>query len=248
MQHSAHDTTLIAGFAAGDLAGSELDRAQALVTTCTDCAALHRDLVAIAAATRALPNLARAPRDFRIDAGQAARLGRGSWLRGFLRPFASAGSSARPLASAFTSLGVAGLLVVTILPAVLGGLGGAASTTGGPRELAAGAPGPTNGPVAPAPGAGGGATVTPDRVETGSNQYGPASSSRPTDTRDVAQPTDYDAMAVKGAEGSPKAATDDVAFGVDKGSPPNPLFVGSLALLVVGLAIFGLRFAGRRLG
>jgi hypothetical protein len=245
MQHSVHDTTLIAGFAAGDLAGSELDRAQALVTTCTDCAALHRDLVAIAAATRALPNLARAPRDFRIDAEQAARLGRRSWLRGFLRPFASAGSSARPLATAFTSLGVAGLLVVTILPAVLSGLGGAAATTGGPRELAAGAPGPTNAPVAPAPGAGGGPTITPDRVESGSNQYGPAWSGKPTDTRDDAQPTDYDAVAIQGAEGSPKAATTDGKFGVESGSPPNPVFVGSLALIAVGLALFGLRFAGR---
>jgi hypothetical protein len=30
-------------------------------------------------------------------------------------------------------------------------------------------------------------------------------------------------------------------------NPPSPLFLGSLALLALGLLLFGLRFAGRRL-
>jgi hypothetical protein len=37
------------------------------------------------------------------------------------------------------------------------------------------------------------------------------------------------------------------AAGADVSSPsPNPILIGSLALLAIGLALFGLRFAARR--
>jgi hypothetical protein len=253
MQHSAHDTTLIAGFAAGDLADLELDRARTLVSTCSDCAALHRDLIAIAAATRSLPNLAHAPRDFRIDAAQAARLGRGSWLRAILRPFAAAGSATRPLAAAFTSLGVAGLLVVTVLPGILGGVGAAT----GPRpELAAtGGGAPSAAPVAPAPGGPvAAATQAPDRAAAGSDgSYGALQASgNPVDVKNgVPQPTDRDAVVAQAPEPSPKtgeAGQTDLTSGLGGATPPNPLLVGSLALIVIGLGLFGLRLAARRLG
>src|SRR5262245_63268823 len=82
-----------------------------LIGACTSCADLRRDLVAIAAATRALPTRAVAPRDFRLTPAQAASLRRGGWLGSLLRPFAAPRSAVRPMAMAFTSLGLAGLLV-----------------------------------------------------------------------------------------------------------------------------------------
>ena len=93
--HSHHDLTLVAALAADDLAGPGLTEARALVDACPDCADLHRDLRAIAAATRDLPAPART-RDFRLTEEQAARLRRGGWRRlvagfgapsfGFARP------------------------------------------------------------------------------------------------------------------------------------------------------------------
>ena len=60
--HAGHDPLLVAAYAAGDAAGSELDDALALVAACPDCAALHHDLRAIATATAALPASGPHPR------------------------------------------------------------------------------------------------------------------------------------------------------------------------------------------
>jgi anti-sigma factor RsiW len=243
--HAIHDATLVAGHAAGDLTDSERARAQALLDTCPPCADLHRDLVAIAAATRALPNLATAPRDFRLDAEQAARLSRGSWLRAALRPFASARSATRPMAAAFTSLGIAGLLVVTIMP----GLFGSAASTGAQRErTSAGAPTTTFGPAA-APGGsvaglGDGATAAPVFA---------AGSARPdevdpNDSKVDAQSTDGGEEVVAGGVESPAADLESTegprAVGTTQA---NPVLIGSLGLLGIGILLFGLRFAARRI-
>ena len=67
---------LIAAFAAGDVEGADLKRAQALVAACDDCAALHHDLRAIAAAmptSRHPP--AGATSGSRPAGGRAAALG-----------------------------------------------------------------------------------------------------------------------------------------------------------------------------
>ena len=250
MHHSRHDTTLIAGLAAGDLVDSDRERAHALIADCRPCAELHGDLLAIAAATRALPNLATAPRDFRLDPDQAARLRRGSWLRTALRPFGAAGSVARPIAAAFTSLGVAGLLVATVLPGLLGGATAsapAAGPTSGPvRDLAVQGGDPSAAPAVPVPvsGAAGGPTSAPERQDL-----------------DTASQDPYDAYAVKNRTPAPSAAA--VAGGLETTTtggqsesprddlivtqPPNPVLLGSLALLAAGLILFGLRFASRRL-
>jgi hypothetical protein len=229
--HSSHDVLLIAGHAAGDLVDSERTRAQSLVDSCGSCADLHRDLVAIAAATRSLPNLAPAPRDFRLAPEQAARLRRGSWLRTILAPFVAARSAARPMAAAFTTLGIAGLLVATMLP----GLSGSAATSGLERDqsqigatAASAAPvGPVVGPGEPAPNATDGSPAEEFGVK---DQGGPSS-----------------------APGAGGGGTG--AGAADEGSPTgriaamtsSPLLVGSLALLALGLLLFGLRFAARRL-
>src|SRR6476469_1721729 len=124
-EHAQHDLDLIAGHAAGDLTDTERSRADAQIQSCTSCADLRRDLVAIAVATRTLPAPA-APRDFRLTPAQASRLRSGGWIRSLLRPFAAPRSTVRPMAMAFTSLGLAGLFVANILPSLFGGMAASA--------------------------------------------------------------------------------------------------------------------------
>ena len=242
--HHLHDVTLVAGHAAGDLTDSEPARAQALIDSCHPCADLHRDLIAIAAATRALPNLATAPRDFRLNAEQAARLTRGSWLRAALRPFASARSATRPMAAAFTSLGIAGLLVVTIMP----GLFGSAAGPGAQREnTPASAPMGTNEPaIAP------GVSVTSLGEDGSSAPIFAAGSPR----ADEVDPNDS-AVQVQATDGSKAEGAGGVTPPTDLGTndearaasamQANPVLIGSLGLLGIGILLFGLRFAARRI-
>jgi hypothetical protein len=71
--HDHHDPVLVAALLDGDLAPTERAEAEAWVATCTACAALHSDLLALSVATRALPAPARG-RDFTLTAADAARL------------------------------------------------------------------------------------------------------------------------------------------------------------------------------
>jgi len=123
--HDEHDLEAVAAFAAGDATGTSRIAAERLVRDCTRCAALADDLRSLAAATRSLPRAAIAPRDFRIDAQQAARLRGGRWRR-FLGTAGLAGWNPRPVAAAFTTLGIAGLLIAIVpFASLLGGSGGA---------------------------------------------------------------------------------------------------------------------------
>ena len=238
MQHQTHDHALIAGLAAGDLTGSDLARARTHLDECSSCAELHSDLIAIAAATRSLPNLATAPRDFRIDAAQAARLSRRSWLRTMLAPFGAARSATRPLAAGFTSLGLVGLLAVAILP----GLGGAAfaPTSGQNRDLASAPEATIESVEAPAAGGPGGAPEASDQtfggIKDGSTEgTGNGTGSGQGDTSQIhAEST-----------GAPLHQTDG-PLRLSTNGPLNVLFAGSLALVAIGLALFGLRYAARR--
>lgn len=251
VDHARHDLDLIAAHVAGDLPTSERTRADALLQACSSCADLRRDLIALAAATRALPRTAAAPRDFRLSAAQAARLRRGSWLRTLLRPFASPRSATRPMAAAFTSLGLAGLLVASIVPGFIGGQ--------------AAAPGP-----AALPAAGQSRDLTKDQAEAtsaaewapGSTQFkvradagGPGSSgddllaaagrTSPVPTIDRLQALAARSEApVAAPPGQPNDATFTNAL--DGGWAGTPVLLGSLVLLLLGLALFGLRFAARR--
>jgi hypothetical protein len=241
--HALHELTLIAGHAAGDLSDSERIRADALLRSCTACADLQRDLVAITAATRALPAMAVAPRDFRLAPDQAARLRRGSWLRGLLRPFGAAQSAVRPMAAAFTSLGVAGLLVASILPGMLG----SAASAPAPEQALSGAGLPAASAAAqPAAvgqtaGAGGqldaaGHSSPPARDYVTQVKGGGSATSAPGDVGFGAVASQVPAPARTSAEDSSRALSRS----------PNPAVVGSFALLGIGLALFGLRFAARR--
>jgi hypothetical protein len=239
--HAQHDLDLIAGHAAGDLSDTDRASAERLLASCAPCDALQRDLTVIAAATHALPAPASSPRDFRLDQEQAERLRRGSWLRAALRPFGSTRSAVRPMAAAFTSLGIAGLFVATMLPGIGGFAAGPAAPGSFERDDLTGAqataapaalPAATTG--AQAPGASpiranaANRSAAPDPVPT-SGEVAVAGEDATSDATD----TDTD-----GEARSPLALSTP---------PANPLIVGSLALLAFGLLLFGLRIAARRL-
>jgi len=134
--HQTHDPELVAAYAAGDATGAALDEATELVAGCADCAELHRDLRAIAAALPELPAPAR-PRDFRLTAEQAASLRPHGW-RALLETLAGPRFRlAAPLGTGLAALGIAALLVAPGgLPAT--GSGSAASVP----ESSAVLPGP----------------------------------------------------------------------------------------------------------
>lgn len=246
MHHPTHDHALIAGLAAGDLSGSELTRARTLLDSCTECTELHADLIAIASATRALPNLATAPRDFRIDAAQAARLSRRSWLRTFLTPFGGTRSAARPLAATFTSLGLVGLLVVAAAPAMLGGAA-LAPSSGQTRDLTS-APEVTGEAVqVPAAGGPGGAPEASDQTFGGMKDGATGGTTDWFGTGNGTGSGQGDTNEIRtNASGEPGSQLEHSLTPAAGPSPIVGLFAGSLALVVIGLALFGLRFAARR--
>ena len=234
--HAAHDTALIAGHAAGDLDHTQARAASALLATCSHCALLHRDLVAISAAARALPRDARAPRDYRLTAEQAASLRRGSWLRALLRPFAAA-HAARPLAAAFTSLGLAGLLVGAFVPGLLGGMAAGPTLTERDDTPAFGAAAPTMAPGEDSIDPLAGAPVGPGAGQVTGN----------ADVSTTDPP--LGAQAGGGTESDPKGEGGRVTGQEDLAQAPTQpslLVVASLAFLLLGLALFGLRLAARR--
>jgi hypothetical protein len=223
--HTDHDPTLIAGHAAGDLAAAQLMLADRLLASCEDCARLHADLRAIAAATRAMPAwTTAAPRDFRLAPADAQRLRhRGPWLR-LLRPFASPTSVTRPLAATLSTLGAAGLAIVLLLPALGGtaaGLGPTFERNGQALDVTASAA-----PEAPVPGGAAAATF-----RTGSA------------TGDVKTETPEEDFVAGGA--GPEA--DDNELGPASISSQSLALIGSAGMLLAGLALFGLRMAARRL-
>ncbi|HEX2626928.1 MAG TPA: hypothetical protein VHL56_08495 [Candidatus Limnocylindrales bacterium] len=235
--HARHDLDLVAGLASDDLTAAEQLRARAQVHDCTQCAAVRDDLLAIMAATRSLP-AQPAPHDFRLTPEQAATLRRTSWVSRMLGPIAGARSIARPLAATFTTLGLVGVVVAAALP----GLVGARATSFSPES------------------AGGGATPISAPAANGGGVAGPALASvGPVDggfgAKDNAQASDIPA-AVQGAgvPGSASGATTDGSTAdtrtlgrVADTQPANLLLWGSITVLGVGLMLFALRFAGRRL-
>lgn len=233
--HPRHDALLIAGLAADDLTSTERTRAEALRDACDECRALHADLLAIAGATRLLP-APRAPRDFRITTEQAGRLRRTGWLATLLAPFAGARSAARPLATAFTTLGLAGAFVAVVLPGLLGG---AASMALAPEAA----------PTAAAGGAAGGPAIDSTASEAPVPQFGPAAASTAPGgqgAKDNAAASGAPVFGPSGGDGRSLGAGEGEELGAPS-TPMNLLLVGSLGLLAAGLLLFALRFAARRL-
>ena len=255
--HAQHDLLLIAGHAAGDLPDTDRATADTMLAACESCAELRRDLVAIAATTRAMPAPTAPARDFRLTPDQAARLERGSWLRRLLRPFAAPGSAVRPMAAAFTTIGVAGLFLTTMFSGLAGPQ--AAPGRAEDRERAAvealQASQPPAAPGETAPEFGG--YVQAGNPSPGSNDNAQASSPPVR--------TSYDGGGKAGGSGAPAPAPQDSAGPLAAGggtggsttestsdlhrltSGSNPILAGSLAFLGLGLILFGLRYAGRRI-
>jgi anti-sigma factor RsiW len=257
--HASHDTILVASLADHSLATPERQAAEALVADCGECAALHADLVALAAATRTMSTPAR-PRDYTLTHADAARLRPGGWRRWVAAFGTSRDSFSRPLAIGLTTLGLAGLLLANIPSLSFG----SASSAGAGNLSTVGAPIPggvtdTSGEGAPAaPSAAASsqpipayrAQSTPAVVVPGSS--GGESWLQPD--RAVASPgsVDITSGSSKGADGG-SAPTDHTGSGAERvvteeatGLPTMILVSG--ALLIAGLALFAIRWTARRYG
>jgi hypothetical protein len=265
---------LVASLADHSLEASERAAAEAVIASCGLCAALHADLVALLAATRAMPTPAR-PRDFRLTREDADRARPGGWRRWVAAIGTSRDAFSRPLAMGLTTLGLVGLLAAS-LPSVLM-TGGATSAPAADMSVGSGAGGATN---APERVEGGGSEVTgaqapgdPVAPPATDNVAPAAASARPVPVAaspnalqgdraspaadqggTPAGPTIGTPNAGKGG-GSTKAAgrdADGSAGAVSDaagGSPAiSPLVILSGALLIVGLGLFALRWGARRFG
>jgi hypothetical protein len=253
--HAVHDRLLVAALAdrtTDALTRAVLDAARAQVTTCPDCAALHADLVAIAAAvpTAAIPTR---PRDFRISPADAERLRAPAWRRWLAGVGSPRDMVTRPLALGLTTLGLAGLLVATG-PGALSGTGGATSlemlsTVGAPVGAPSAAP--SAAPVAAAP-----------EVAGAAASDAAAASAAPAAPEEPAATTTGDEQLFSGSDATDKAGdgsqrstgsgaepvgrSELATDGASSGTPT--LFIAAGACLLVGLGLFGLRWTARRLG
>lgn len=240
--HPAHDRLLIAALAAGDLAGRELERAEALVRTCTDCRTLRADLRGIAMAARTLPPAPSPPGlDVRVTPERAAALARGGLWRRLLRPFGRSGSGAiRPLAATFTTLGVAGLLLAALPMLPLAG--GAASLPGAPdtQETRAAAYA-TGAPEAAPPG------DAPSAQPVDDGAIGAAEGSPSIEVKSSGAP-DAPAGQGTGGQGAPDGGSGPGRDAADFQGPggPMPIALVSLGFLGAGLGLFLLRRAALR--
>lgn len=222
-RHALHDEELVATFAAGALdTDEERARAQSLVDRCSACRQLHDDLAAIRVAIRAEASFtASAPRDFRLTAEDARRLGGAVTARGLASKvrglFAAA---AAPLGASMAALGIVGLLVGS---ATFGG--GAASA-----PLAIDASGSSAGPEVQGGLAGASPEPGPPKASD-RTAYGPAAS------------TLFSSLAPGGNSEPAEYAPGDAPNGLPW------LFGASIALLIagVGLLLIALR-RGRRSG
>jgi hypothetical protein len=253
--HADHDPLAIAAYAAGEATGPELDDALALVAACTDCAALHHDLRAIAAALPDLPAPART-RDFRLTPEQAATLRPAGWRR-LLAPFAGPKFAfAGPVGAGLATLGLAGFLVAGSFGVPLAASapvdGGAAASGAGdaaavemapqmapesaaaasmapvePRVPYAVVPSPNASPIAAAGGdlAGEAASSDPKMTVTGSEANGSEASPD---------------------EASRMSATNQALSPAPVGSDLAPLAPLAALMLVVGVLLGGLRLVARR--
>lgn len=115
-RHALHDEEMVAALATGSLeVDGDVARARQLIDRCAACQELHRDLEAIGGALRAGAWFtAAAPRDFRLTADDARRLGGTVSARGLLAGLRSTlVSFARPLGASMAALGLVGVLVTS---------------------------------------------------------------------------------------------------------------------------------------
>ena len=263
--HASHDTILVSSLADHSLPASERAAAEALVATCSQCADLQADLLALRAATRAMPTPAR-PTDYTLTERDAARLRSGGWRRFVAILGTSRDALSRPLAVGLTTLGLAGLLVSAAPSFMMGSASsGAAPTTvgapaGGQRPRTATGRGrlarrrslrprlrlrqPHRPPRPQA--------ILPDRRISRRHPFRLAPRSRtvprslraPRRTRTARQR--HSQVRPAATPGEPDGTSDLLAVQDIGGVSPLPVL--SVAFLVAGLALFALRWTARRFG
>jgi hypothetical protein len=233
--HASHDLYMIAAALDRDVSEAIRDAAAGLVADCEECARLDADLRSIGAGLDALPRALPVARDYRLTPEQARRVRARGWRR-ILATFGPGGMpSVRPLASALTTLGLAGLLFTAVLPAAFSGSAGSA---GAPAAVSNGQAGGTGGPAAEQGTgtkavSGPAGTVPPPGVDVGATTV-----PTPAPERNVETPQPTQAFAVD----SGGRITEPAAP-----SRPSPLVIVSIVLLATGVALFGLRLAALRL-
>lgn len=240
--HETHDPLLVAALAAGDIESRDLTRAELQVAGCPDCTGLRNELVAIAAATTRLPAPARS-REFTLSQDDAARLRRPSLRRLLIDLAGPRGLIGRPIATAVTSLGVAGIVLASA--GTLGSLGAAG---------AASAPAPGVGSHAPSENRASG-SAAPEHVTgvQGGASLGPAASQPPQDTSSGVDGLESGAPGSQGQAAAPTPAPNPDDQGIkatadrDTGSNLSPLVPISIGLVVLGLGLFALRRVAARL-
>ena len=266
-EHDRHDALLIAGLLDRSTDAPERRRGEMLVATCSDCAALHEDLLVLRSATRSLPTPAR-PRDFSLTPDDARRLRRTGWRSLVARFGSTRDAFSRPLAVGLTTIGLVGLLVTTVPGALPGGSSTAALPTigraaggSGPAASAESlnttkeAPAVSAAPSAPGPAAA--ALSAPSAAPTnaaapGASDRAPLPSGEAFDTfAGTPQPSAGAAAAVPQPQASAQtlgAQRDVPSSNVGTTASVDRMAVIALAalLLAAGLGLFALRWAGRR--
>lgn len=273
--HAAHDPELIAAAADRTLEGPERLMADAWLATCATCAELHADLLAIAIAQRALPTPAR-PRDFQLTAADAQRLRPRGWRAILAAIGSSRDAFSKPLAVGLTTLGLAGLLVVTVPSLGLGGVSATLSTVGGSINAYDSAKG--GDPDATSETAGDGTvfggqdntpSAAPSAAAAAAPEFSPAASASaaasaaplPDAAGPIAQSASPREAAVSSAAASPASDTasgGDTMIGTDgvtdeslrlssEVEGPSSLLIASIVLLAAGVGLFAARWGARRL-
>lgn len=266
--HPAHDLLWVASLIDRSTSGPERVRAEALIAGCTDCAALHQDLLTLRDAARALPTPPRT-REFTITPETASRLQRAGWRR-LIAVFGSTRDAfTRPLAIGLTTIGLAGLLVSTVPGLLLQGastgaaptlgqaIGDAAGAGANPESIAGSreAPAPSAAPSTPGPAA---AALAPSPAAQTAAPAPAAPSIEPVPSGEgfdtfVAGPA---ASAGAAAIAPPPNASSErqgldrtTATSIGAEAPSVDRFaVTSVAALLfaIGIGLFVLRWAGRR--
>ena len=255
--HRTHDVLLVAGHASGNLGPADAERVDGWLRECRECASLRDDLRALSVALSALPKAAPAPRDFRLTSEQAAHLRGGSWWRRLARSLVTPRGVGRPLATAFTTLGLVGLLVGSLPVASLtfdSATPERALVTTGASPNAAGnpvpgaMPSPTDDqfgaysrPAEDAFDSGDERAAWPLRAQASGSGSGSTGSQTKDDTESA--PPSNDLMVGGGSTGATEGADAR-----DAAAPTvRPILPLAIAFLGIGLALFAVRRFGRRL-
>lgn len=240
--HETHELLLVAALAAGDVHARDRSRAELQAATCAECAALRDELRAIAAATQRLPAPTRT-REFTLTPDDAARVRRPSLRRIVLELAGPRGLIGRPLATAVTSLGVAGI-ILTSAAGIVGSFGFLGAAGSAPALIGAQAPSDMRALGTPLP-----------EGAAGAESGAPLGPTGQTPSSDTASGLDGGRSAPPGVQGlggapTPVASPDGQdlkASRDDAGSGPSPLVLVSFGLVALGLALFVLRRIAARL-